>query len=75
MSIDTLKPKAVYGIKAYAENRENLDSTSMLPGNRIDIKMGLRHGDYVDSGFLKVNFSDQQKRKLYRKINKMLGGY
>ena len=75
MDNDTLKPKAEYGVKAYA-NDENIPNSTYIRVNRkIDIKISYNNGVYFDSGFRKVDFSDQQKKNTFRRINKMLGGY
>lgn len=75
MNTDTLKTKVEYGHKAHKEAERLSDSTYMKVNKKIDIRISYSNGDCFDSGFRKVDFSEQQKKITFRKINKMLGGY
>lgn len=72
--VSTKCGKIEFGNKAYANPTQIVYQTQ---GNvvRKTIKIIQKEKDgSISSGYRKVNFAEQRKQELYRKINKMLGG-
>lgn len=75
MSNSTKNIKMTADRKAYSEPAEIVASTSYTAGKVSVIKIAKKTESQIETGFRKVNFSDEKEKAAYRKINKMLGGY
>lgn len=74
MGNSTLKSKVEYGTKAVVKVITSTYSTAVSTNGQIEIKMNYSKDNSMDSGFRKVDFSDQKRQNAYRRINKMMGG-
>lgn len=75
MGNSTLKSKVEYGAKAVVKVISPTYSTAVSTNGQIEIKMNYGKDSSIDSGFRKVDFSDQKRQDAYRRINRMMGGY
>lgn len=75
MSNSTKNMKVIADRKVYSEPIEIVASTSYTAGNVSVIKIAKKTASQIETGFRKVDFSDEKEKAAYRKINKMLGGY
>lgn len=72
--VSTKCGKIEFGNKAYANPTQMVCETQgNVAKNTIKIIQKGKDGS-ISSGYRKVNFAEQRKQELYRKINKMLGG-
>ena len=74
MGNSTFKSKVEYGKKAVIKNFSSTQLTSVSANGHIEIKMNYSNDSSLNSGFRKVDFSDQKRQDAYRRINKMMGG-
>lgn len=74
--ISTRNEKVEFGRKAESREVKVACSTQGHVVKKTETIRIVHQNDQgeISSGYRKVNFSEQKRREVYRKINKMLGG-
>lgn len=75
MSTETLKNKVIFGREATEETIVVAYTTSCKIAEQNAIKITKRSLTEIQTGYKKLDLSDQKKKETCRKLNKMMGGY
>lgn len=75
MSTETLKDKVIFGRSATEETIIVSYATSCKITEQSAIKITKRSLTGIQTGYKKLDLSDQKKKDTCRKLNKMMGGY
>ena len=75
MSTETLKDKVIFGRSVTKETMVVSYSTSCKIMEQSTIKITKTSLTGIQTGYKKLDLSDQKKKDTCRKLNKMMGGY